>query len=670
MSRPKHAVELCSLLVDDIYGELSSRIFTILLRRGRLSMVALKRHTQLTTRQLKLGLTVLVRQNLVYHTSDEGGGDTNYEANVDAAYALVRSGKILEIVGERFGSVATEIMEQLVLLGHAKIFDIIAELNKGHEAHANGNGNGNGNGTNGAANGNGIQSYPSGQLNHTLIQLLEEGFIQPVGQNMFRSPTDSYNAVEKALLHDSYGGATRGTKQKDELRSRVRARLQELRAEVPNWRPVGYSRPSTSGHMNGTATKRRRLSHNGSATNGYDFVDDESNKLDGNLLLRINHEKCTIAMRNRRLVELANSRIGENTSYIYAELLRLLAERIPRCRPDPKIDDVVDDPDGPAITITTQELTDALSKTINVSIGIGKTAIQGIDASKFDKIQNGRKRKSRDDTEGDASSDEESEDDHKSFTNGNGHAMDIDEDDPFTDQSRANKNKRAVTFQDQDTRSPPTESRQARMMQVMNHLQLLAADDCHLLRKCGTRQMGEWTVDFERVIERLRELEIDSIIYENFGKNGHRLIRIMRKMGKLEEKHLSLVGLVKQKDARTKLVEMQMAGMVDIQEVPRDAGRMIVRTVFLWFFDQDRVASLLLDRTYKAMSRCLQRLDVEKRRKADIIALSERTDVQGQEEAILRPEQMNQLREIRAKEEDLLGQMCRLDDLVGVFNDF
>ncbi|KAJ8071039.1 hypothetical protein OCU04_001386 [Sclerotinia nivalis] len=665
MSRSKHAVELCSLLVDDIYGELSSRIFTILLRRGRLSMIALKRHTQLTTRQLKLGLTVLVRQNLVYHNSEEGA-DTNYEANIDAAYALVRSGKILEIAEERFGSVAADIIGQLVLLGHAKISDIIAELNKSHGTHANGNG------INGATNGNGVHPYHSGQLNHTLIQLLEEGFIQPVGRNMFRSPTDSYNAVEKALLHEDYGGATRGTKQKEELRSRIRQRLQDLRAEVPNWKPVGYNRPSANGHLNGTASKRRRLSHNGTATNGYDFGDDETNRLDGNLVLRINHEKCTVFLRNRRLVELANNRIGVTTSYIYAELLRLMAEQIPRCRPDPKIDDVVDDPDGPSIIITTQELTDALSKTINVSTGIGKATSENIDTSKLDKLQNGRKRKARDEAEveGDASSDEESEDDHRSFVNGNGHAMDIDEDDPFSDQPRVNSSKRAVTFQDQDRAPPPTESRQARMMHVMSHLQLLAADDCHLLRKCGSRQMGEWTVDFERVVERLRELEIDSIIYENFGQIGHRLIRVMRKMGKLEEKHIAKVALVKQQDSRTKLVEMQMHGMVDVQEVPRDAGRMIVRTIFLWFCDQDRVSSLLLDRTYKAMSRCLQRLDVEKRRKADIIALSERTDVQGQEEAILRPEQMNQLREIRRKEEDLLGQIGRLDDLVGVFQDY
>jgi DNA-directed RNA polymerase III subunit RPC3 len=367
-------------------------------------------------------------------------------------------------------------------------------------------------------------------------------------------------------------------------------------------------------------------------------------------------------LRNRRLVELVNSRIGETTSYIYAELLRMLEDQTPRCKLDHRIDDTTDLPDGPSIT--TQELADALSTSINVSTGIGKASAQRIDTSKADKVQNGRKRKAADEAEveGEASSDEESEEDAKPAVNGKGHAMEIDEDsdDPFAEPFSKSAKKRAVTFQDQLSKPAP----------VMNHLQLLAADDCHLLRKCGNRGLGEWTVDYDRVIERLKEIELDAIIHENFGKTGHRLTRIMRKMGKLEEKQLSVLGLIKQKDVRTKLVEMQMAGFVDIQEVPRDAGRTISRTVFLWFFDQDRVSAILLDRIYKTMSRCLQRLDIEKRRKANIVALAERTDVQEQGEDILRPEQLNQLQEIRAKEEDLLGQIGRLDDLAGVFYDY
>ncbi|PQE24223.1 hypothetical protein CJF31_00002432 [Rutstroemia sp. NJR-2017a BVV2] len=663
MSRSKHAVELCSLLVDDIYGELSSRIFTILLRRGRLPMRALMRHTHLTARQLKMGLAVLIQQNLVYHDSDQEEADTQYEANADAAYNLVKSGKVLEIVEDRYGATATVLIEQLLLLGHAKVSDIIENAELDHKPHANGNGAPNGN-----ANGNSAHAHSAGQLNAMLINLLEDELIQPVSRNMFKSPTDTYNVIERELLRDIYGGATRGTKQKDELKSKIRDRLQELRVQVPNWRPVGYNQPSKNTHLNGSAPKRRRLSQNGVATNGA----DEGPKLDPNLILRINFEKCAVVLRNRRLVELVNSRIGETTSYIYAELLRLLEDQTPRCKLDHRIDDTADLPDGPSIT--TQELADALSTSINVSTGIGKASAQRIDTSKVDRVQNGRKRKAADEAEveGEASSDEESEEDAKPAVNGKGHAMEIDEDsdDPFAEPSAKSAKKRAVTFQDQLSKPAPTESRENRMMHVMNHLQLLAADDCHLLRKCGNRGLGEWTVDYDRVIERLRELELDAIIYENFGKTGHRLTRIMQKMGKLEEKQLSVLGLIKQKDVRTKLVEMQMAGFVDIQEVPRDAGRTISRTVFLWFFDQDRVSAILLDRIYKTMSRCLQRLDIEKRRKANIVALAERTDVQEQGEDILRPEQLNQLQEIRAKEEDLLGQIGRLDDLAGVFHDY
>jgi len=218
-----------------------------------------------------MGLAVLIQQNLVYHDSDQEEADTQYEANADAAYNLVKSGKVLEIVEDRYGATATVLMEQLLLLGHAKVSDIIENVELDHKPHANGNGALNGN-----ANGNSAHAHSAGQLNATLIHLLEDELIQPVSRNMFKSPTDTYNAIERELLRDIYGGATRGTKQKDELKSKIRDRLQELRVQVPNWRPLGYNQPSKNTHLNGSAPKRRRLSQNGVATNGA----DEGPKLD------------------------------------------------------------------------------------------------------------------------------------------------------------------------------------------------------------------------------------------------------------------------------------------------------------------------------------------------------------------------------------------------------
>ena len=47
-----------------------------------------------------------------------------------------------------------------------------------------------------------------------------------------------------------------------------------------------------------------------------------------NLVVRINYEKCTVALRNQVLVAFAYDRIGETTSLIYAAGLGLLEDKI------------------------------------------------------------------------------------------------------------------------------------------------------------------------------------------------------------------------------------------------------------------------------------------------------------------------------------------------------
>ena len=390
--------------------------------------------------------------------------------------------------------------------------------------------------------------------------------------------------------------------------------------------------------------------------------------------MRINYEKCTVALRNQRLVELASSRIGETTSEIYAEILRLLEETISRCRIDPAMDDNEDCPDS---SVTTTEISLALGQTIRLSEGIGDPDHAAM--RKVEKSTKGKKAPAEDaEAAGDARSDEDME------TNSNGDMHEVDEDfagdndDPFDEDLRPAKRTR-VTFQKKLPRPKQkldiTDSREQRLHYLKMHLQLLAQDSCQFIRKCKQGGSNEWSVDFERLVEQLRETEVDTILLENFGQGGLRLVRMLRKLGKLEEKALPNLALMKQKDIRTKMAEMQMAGIVDIQEVPRDAGRSTARTIFLWYFDSERVSSILLDNAYKAMSRCLQRLEYERQQASGILAMIERTDVREAEEQgllneVLDEAQQKMLGEIRAKEDLLLGQIARLDELVGIFRDY
>jgi DNA-directed RNA polymerase III subunit RPC3 len=396
-----------------------------------------------------------------------------------------------------------------------------------------------------------------------------------------------------------------------------------------------------------------------------------------NMLVRINYEKCTVVLRNSRLAALASSRIGSTTAQVYEAGLRLIEKSISRCRLDPRIDDIKDLPDGS--TFTTMELTATLSKSVKTGSGIGTVSGDKIDTRKLEKARKSTKRSDEAEAEGEASEDEDVLMEDIPIANGNGNISDLDPDsdshgdDPFDDENTRTKSSRRakVTFQDQLPKPEAAENRENRMLQVKNHLLLLAGDDCHFLRKCGSRGLGEWTVDFEGMTQYLQEVEMDTMLLENFGKVGHRLARMMRKLGKLDEKQLPNLALVKQKDARTKLAEMQMAGVVDIQEVPRDSGRTTSRTIFLWYFDVERVSTILLDSIYKNMSRCFQRLDIERRRVQDVLALTERTDLLDEEpEKYMDQEQLNTLHEIEDKEESILGHIGRLDELVAIFRDY
>ncbi|KAF4625732.1 hypothetical protein G7Y89_g12428 [Cudoniella acicularis] len=577
----------------------------------------------------------------------------------------------MDAVENRYGGLARDLVHNLLLLGHTKVSDLAEayESNQKEAAYGKSNGHPTINGVNGHAK---VHATTVGQLHNVLYRLLEAGVVEPVVENMLRSPSDIYNKLEKEILKESYGGSTKGTKQKEEVAGRIRDGLQALRSEGRDWKSKANKRPLNGEHTNGIngSTKRRRLSHGGGVVNGDHVYEDDGTRLDPDLVIRINHEKCTVVLRNLQLVELANTRIGKTTSQIYAQLLRHIEEKIPRCQLDPKVDDPDDISEGPSVS--TMEIAAALSKSINVGTGIGKTLEKDKDKEKV-QVKKGVKRNADEMEAGEAAHTNGEQKD----ANGNGaendHDSEEDSDDPFADEPATKAVKRpTVTFQDKLPKSGGAEERENRMTQVKNHLQLLAEDEYKFIRKCGIRGVGEWTVDFARLVGFMREAELDQLLFENFGQSGRRLARMMRKLGKLDEKQLPNLALMKQKDVRTKLAEMQMAGVVDIQEVPKDSSRSNnARTIFLWYFDPDRVSAILLDKIYKAMSRLLQRLDVERRQAHGILELTERSDVRDQSpEEYLTGAQLNDLHDIERREQTLIGQVARLDELVGIFRDY
>ena len=376
--------------------------------------------------------------------------------------------------------------------------------------------------------------------------------------------------------------------------------------------------------------------------------------------------------RNRRLVELAKSAIGPTTSRIYAKVLQCIEPKVRECQGPiafpTTINDIDDGPNLRALPqVKTNDLRGFLTDDTSLGEAIGHAEKNKINTAQYDyPTKRRRKNVSRLKSEGQASPDEsrETENDEE---NPSGVELDSDlanndehDNEEFdSDDITSLKRKRSTNA---ECYASPLEQ----------HLLLLSDQPCKLLHHLPAIMSApeSWSVDYRGLSRHLLTTTIFQIINSRFGPLATRLVRILHQKGKLDEKTLTSLGLINQKSMRALLAALNRAGFVEIQEIPKDNNRQPGRMIFLWFFDEERCKKRLLDETYKAMTRVLQRIDVEKEKVRYTVEKSERTDVQGHEEELLGKKEKEVLRVWRKKEERLLGELSRLDDLVAVLRDF
>jgi DNA-directed RNA polymerase III subunit RPC3 len=178
-----------------------------------------------------------------------------------------------------------------------------------------------------------------------------------------------------------------------------------------------------------------------------------------------------------------------------------------------------------------------------------------------------------------------------------------------------------------------------------------------------------WTVDFRELSAQLRREEAMRLTKSRLNGVALRLVRVLLDKGKLDEKTLQEMSLLSAKDLRQCLAKLKKSGFLGLQEVPREPQRQPLKTIYLWFYDSDRVRKTLLEDLYKAMTRLLKRTKAERDRFGALLEKAERIDVRGNEEKFLTAGEMKVLDEWRRKEEWLLGEVERLDDSVAILRD-
>ncbi|KAK4122567.1 hypothetical protein N657DRAFT_620446 [Parathielavia appendiculata] len=664
----KPVAELCALLIDELHGELPSRIFATLLSKGRSTLPQLSQYTSMTLRQLRHGVAVLLQHNLLFYHLDPGTEFAFYEANAEHAYNLVRTGKILEMIDTSFGAPAKDVMQSLLLSGQTRISDLVAAYQDKIEQATKAGGivgdeddfGAETNGVNGdshPAKNTGPQVKSTAHLNSIICRLVEAEVIDVVHPKTFESSHDVLKTVEKEAMDKHFPAGIKGNKAKIELQERIAEGLRKVRDECKSLK--------RKLEQNGSAAKRRKLFTGVGMTNGT-YEEDIDPALDPKQVIRINYEKCLVDLRNRRLVQFATDIFGETTAYVYGVLLKLLTKDLPRCRSDPAMDvgeDKDDDDEKGRRSVTTDQILDNLKTSVDLSLGIGKAEKRQISSAAAEKVELYPPKKkvliAEAEVDGEASPDEDEDDSDSSEESD----YDSDYKAPTTNGVNGTHGTK-VKF---DESAAPKERRLDRPTQLRQHLLLLSESRQHFVRHCGP---NEWTVDFVPLINALREAELDSVIERTSGRQGLRLVRILRAKGKLDEKALPNVALMRKPELQQKMLEMQTAGFVHVQEVPRDLKADVKKSFFLWFCDVDRSLNRLLDTSYKTMLHCMQVLEALRQKERDVLETTKRTDVRGREKDTMRKEYYERYSRFLECERKLFAQVMRLDDFVSVLRDF
>ncbi|KAK4691462.1 DNA-directed RNA polymerase III subunit RPC3, partial [Lecanoromycetidae sp. Uapishka_2] len=605
-----------------------------------------------------------------------------YEAHATGAYTLVRSGKYVKIAEDQLNRVAGTAIFNLLLFGHAKVGDLVEACQASFRKDSYGpttasnlpSTNAESNGVNHMQKDSEDEPVTLKTIHTTLCELLRLGFVSRVNESHFRSDADNRLEAQKVVPPPEYYKAKSKKENEAQWEASIQKKLEEWKfgttAEKDSFESLAKGQKRLlDGSESSRARKRQRFdldqSSEALSLSGSDCKPKEIGEgyLDNDLVLHVNHLKFAVIMRNNSLVKLAEQSICTSTSKVYARVLVELETGTRACRDEFHDADTLDyDPETSSLP---QASTGTLLATIQDSAEL-TSAISKVDSSKLGPIKADQLIQRRQKTEihsedeiminGHDSSDEEDDD------------SDSRDSDTSISPDPDKVNGDATCSLDTLQKHPQDSHRET----VRNHLLLLAKHPLGFLEQLheSANEPERWTVLYRPLVKAITHHAVLETITARFGLPAARLTRLLSEKGKIDEKNLQSLSLMNQKTMRSYLSILHEAGMIQLQEVPRDNSRNPQRTMFLWYFDIERCKMRLLQETYKTMARCLQRARVERDKVKGTIEKATRSDVEGKEEEFLAPQELQALRRWREIEEKIWGEIGRLDDFVAIIRDY
>ena len=225
-------------------------MFGTLTTHGRLARSRLAQLSKLTPIQINHSLAVLIQQRLAFWYTDPITDITYYEASLGGAYELIRTGKHIQLIKDRFGVFASDILTNYLLLGHIRVRDLEDAYNLSRDGTTAGNANGHDNPLKAIRT---TDQEPTLDLLHsTICDLLQHCILSPVHESHFRSPADNRNEAESFVRATCDFTSGTKAKQNAEFEQKVQDTLEGWRTGIEATKRILKNHSTQAG-------KKRRL---------------------------------------------------------------------------------------------------------------------------------------------------------------------------------------------------------------------------------------------------------------------------------------------------------------------------------------------------------------------------------------------------------------------------
>lgn len=177
----------------------------------------------------------------------------------------------------------------------------------------------------------------------------------------------------------------------------------------------------------------------------------------------------------------------------------------------------------------------------------------------------------------------------------------------------------------------------------------------------ATRVPTSFTIEYRNIISQLQMEMLRQVVSEQFGATAARIFSILVSKGKLEEKHISKLGLVSIGETRDICSRLFAATLLSLQEVPKSNERNPQRTFFLWFVDLPRCKTWLIDHLFRTLIQMSTIRVAERQKHAALLRKAERSDVKEDTEGLLAEWERKELNALRGKLEAVTVAEGRAD---------